>query len=127
MMTITQADTFSALVVDDNYYNRDIASLALRHVGYQVEEASDGAQALKLLNEQEYDLLVLDLAMEGISGVTVLQTLRGQIANNDVFVIVMTANPHMITQEVSQGADLVMQKPIDVNEFARFAQRLLNS
>jgi CheY-like chemotaxis protein len=121
----TRVTPFTALIVDDNWYNRDLVKLALNHVGYEVAEANDGFEALNMLERQTFDLLVLDLAMPGMNGASVLRTLRLNARHAKMRVIVMTANPHMAAGEVEDGADFVMFKPIDVQQFSRFAKRLI--
>jgi len=121
---MNQVSTKSALIVDDNYYNRDLAALALRHVGYEVSQAVDGAEALKILETERFDLIVLDLAMPEIDGTRLLHQLHEYGITNYTYMIVMTANPHMATEDVEAIADYVMYKPIDVAEFAHFAQRM---
>lgn len=115
----------NALIVDDNFFNRDLAALALRHVGYQVSEAENGVEALKALQQYAYGLLVLDLAMPEMDGVTLLHQIRKQAINPRMVIVVMTANPHMATMEVATDVDFVMYKPIDIGEFAKFAERLI--
>lgn len=111
----------TALIVDDNYYNRDLCRLVLEYVGYQVTELESGVQALALLAEQTFDLLILDLAMPELNGVAVLRELKHR---DSMPVIVMTANPHMATGEVEENADFVLYKPIDVIEFTSLIGRL---
>jgi CheY-like chemotaxis protein len=122
--TVTEPQQRVALIVDDNHYNRDLSALSLRHVGFQVVEAENGARALEILQGQSFDLMVLDLAMPEVDGVTVLRQLREIPTANAMCVVIMTANPHMLTDEVNDQADFIMHKPIDVMEFARFARRL---
>jgi CheY-like chemotaxis protein len=119
-----QAYAPTALIVDDNFYNRDLCILALKHVGYTVTEAANGVEAMKLLQEGSYDLLVLDLAMPELNGVEVIQKLRAEPNHREMTIMVMTANPHMATTEVELTADFIMHKPIAIEEFARLAQRL---
>ncbi|MDZ4763818.1 MAG: response regulator [Chloroflexota bacterium] len=114
----------NALIVDDNFFNRDLAALALRHVGYEVSEAENGVEALNRLKQHAFNLLVLDLAMPEMDGVTLLRQLRSQSDNRRMVIVVMTANPHMATSEVAAEVDFIMYKPIDVNDFAQFAERL---
>lgn len=114
----------TALIVDDNIYNRDLSALSLRHVGFQVEEAENGMRALELLAESRYDLMVLDMSMPEMDGGEVLRHVRELPNGMSLRVVIMTANPHMVTDEVNDRADYVMHKPIDVMEFARFARRL---
>lgn len=114
----------SALVVDDNWYNRDICRIALENVGYKVTEADHGSVAMNFLEQQTFNLTVLDLQMPTISGATVLDWIRHSAKHNAMFVIVITANPHMVTDEIDDLADYVMNKPINVMEFAQFVDRL---
>lgn len=114
----------TVLVVDDNWYNRDIFRMALENADYDISEAEDGQKALDLLAQHTYNLLVLDLQMPGIDGQTVLSQLREEKRHSDMRVLVVTANPHMATSKVDDLADHVMHKPIDVVAFAQFTKRL---
>lgn len=118
--------TATALIVDDNFYNRDLCVIALTHVGYKVTEAENGEEALKLLEANAYDLLILDLSMPVLSGVEVIRRLRAMNSNPHMSIVVMTANPHMVTNEVELHADFVMNKPMNIQEFAQLARRLAN-
>ena len=114
-----------ALVVDDNFYNRDLCTLALRHIGYEVEEAEDGVEAMKTLNLHTFDLVVLDLFMPKMDGFAVIRELSTQATFKNLCIIVMTANPHMtIHEEIYSRADYVMQKPIDIQLFGKLLERL---
>ncbi|HEX4702691.1 MAG TPA: response regulator transcription factor [Pseudonocardiaceae bacterium] len=64
------------LVVDDDVNVRDVVRRYLEHAGYQVELAGDGEQALRLAEESEPDLVVLDLMLPGIGGLEVCRWLR---------------------------------------------------
>jgi CheY-like chemotaxis protein len=112
----------TALVVDDNFYNRDLSRLALEHVGYQVTEAENGAVAVDMLEKDSFDLMVLDLAMPELSGLDVLREIKNRYA--PMSIIVMTANPHMVIEDVEAHVDLVMYKPIDITGFVKLVDRL---
>ena len=116
----------TALIVDDNFYNRDLCVIALTHVGYKVTEAENGEEALKLLESNAFDLLILDLSMPVLSGVEVIRRLRGTDTHQRMSILVMTANPHMVSNEVDMFADFVMNKPMNIQEFAQLAKRLAN-
>jgi two-component system sensor histidine kinase/response regulator len=117
----------SALIVDDNWFNRDICRIALSSVGYQLTEADNGAAALNLLAERTFDLMVLDLDMPVVGGLTVLNRVRSETRHDRMRVIVLTAHSHMATGDVDTEADFVMHKPINIVEFAAFADRLKDS
>jgi len=116
----------TALIVDDNYFNRDLCALALEHVGYNVSQATNGIEAINILQKQKFDLLILDLAMPELDGMGVMREIREKNITHKMSIIVMTANPHMATNEIDMNVDFVIYKPIDVNEFSRLAQRITN-
>lgn len=116
--------TLKALVVDDNYFNRDLCKLALDHAGFDSIEAENGAEALSILQNQEFDVLILDLAMPEMDGITLLNELKRLNIRAGVCTIVITANSHMATEEVEIGADYVLYKPIDIQFFTQLLQRL---
>jgi CheY-like chemotaxis protein len=114
----------SALIVDDNWYNRDIFRIALESAEYAVVEAETGEDGLEKLGAETYDLLILDLQMPGIGGKEVLETLRQDPRHSQMRVVVVTANAHMATEVVDELADHIMYKPVDVLAFAEFTERL---
>jgi CheY-like chemotaxis protein len=114
----------TALIVDDNYFNRDLCALALEHINYQVSHAVNGLEAIKILQERKFDLLILDLEMPELDGRGVMRQIREMNIHQTMSIIVMTANAHMATNEIDMNVDFVVYKPIDVNEFSRLAQRL---
>jgi CheY-like chemotaxis protein len=116
--------TPTALIVDDNYFNRDLCALALEHVGYEVAHAENGLEAMHTLENRRFDLLILDLAMPELDGMGVMRQIRDRNMHGKMSIIVMTANPHMATDELDMNADFVVYKPIDVNEFSRLAERI---
>lgn len=117
----------TALIVDDNFYNRDIFRIALEGALYDVTEAGDGAAALSLLENQTYHLMVLDLQMPGIDGQKVLERVRKQPRFDSMRVVVVTANSHMVPGLVESLADHVMFKPVEIVDFGNFARRLRGS
>lgn len=115
---------YTALVVDDNFFNRDIFRIALETAGYAVTEASDGVQGLLALADHTFNLLVLDLQMPRLDGRAVLRNIRDNPAHKYMHIVIVTANAHMIAEDVDNMADYVMHKPIAVAEFSAFASRV---
>lgn len=115
---------YSALIIDDNFYNRDIFRFALENADYTVTDAESGQDGLNLLEKEKYHLLVLDLQMPGMNGLEVLKQIRQDSRYQHMRVIVVTANGHLATQEVDKLTDHLMFKPIDVVGFSHFVSRL---
>ena len=116
----------AALIADDNDDNRNICRIVLENAGFQVTEALDGQQAIQALEKQSFMLLLLDLQMPNVNGRTVLHWVRAQTTKTPrrMQVVVITANPHWITDEIDTMADYVMQKPIPIVPFSQFVTRL---
>jgi two-component system chemotaxis response regulator CheY len=116
----------SALVVDDNFDNRMIFTIALKQAGYKVVEAGDGFTCMEILKQGlPFHLMVLDLRMPLMSGIEVLKAMRDLPKCDSMHVIVCTGNPEMVRgEDVKQRADYVVSKPIDPAQFVQLAQRL---
>ena len=103
------------LVVDDNEANRDMLSRRLESRGYRVTLAESGKQALDLLESERFDLLLLDIMMPEMSGLTALKKLRARHARVDLPVIMATAKDQSqdIVDALGLGASDYVTKPID--------------
>lgn len=115
----------TALVTDDNFFNRDIFKVALEDAGFETAEAENGKSCLAVLDNQKFDLLILDLQMPDINGLDIMRQLKAKNGERTMRILVVTANPHMITPDVEDMADFVMQKPVNVTDFSNFAKRMV--
>jgi len=116
-----------ALVVEDTPAFQTIIRMALEYAGFDVEVACNGAEALARLREQTFHIMFLDLNMPMMSGATVLRMIRQMGSYEQMYIVVVTANSHMNSDEIEELADFVMLKPLDVEDLALFAQRLLKT
>src|SRR5690606_27158947 len=98
--------------------------IALEFAGYDVTESEDGEKGLAQLRDGTFDLVILDLRMPGMDGSEVLRIIRQTKEWNATQVVVVTANPHMVTEEVGTLADYVLHKPVDILTFSELAKRL---
>jgi diguanylate cyclase (GGDEF)-like protein/PAS domain S-box-containing protein len=105
----------SLLIVDDNELNRDALSRRLRQRGYAVAVAADGKEAIALVGQTAFDLVLLDVEMPGMSGLDVLGQLRTQHARTQLPVIMVTARSggEDIVEAFRLGANDYVTKPID--------------
>lgn len=103
------------LVVDDDETNLDMLSRRLRRKGYEVDLGRDGEQALALVRERAYDLILLDVMMPGLDGFDVLKILREQHATTDLPVIMATAKGESedVVHALGLGANDYVTKPLD--------------
>lgn len=109
------AGPFSILVVDDNEANRETLSRRLQRRGYSVATANDGAEALKLIGQRPFDLVVLDWMMPVLNGVQTLEQIRTSKSQTELPVIMATAKGESqdIVQALNLGANDYVTKPLD--------------
>lgn len=100
------------LVVDDSGLARRLIRKILEELGHEVEDASDGAQALERYALNRHDAVVLDLLMHGMYGVEVLQKLKE--LNPSLPVIVVSADIQSATRDQVReaGAVAMVNKPV---------------
>ncbi len=103
------------LVVDDNALNREVAADFLDLVGIQVELATDGEQALKVLERQSFDLVLMDVHMPNMDGMQATRAIRQQPALHNLPVIALTAQARTEDREAIEAAGMNahLSKPID--------------
>ena len=106
------------LVVEDNEINQIVATEMLTLAGLKVTLAADGAQAVQLLAEQPFDLVLMDIQMPVMDGLTATTELRKQPRFTDLPIIAMTA--HAMDGDAQKSLDAGMNahltKPIDCAE-----------
>jgi CheY-like chemotaxis protein len=115
---------YTALIVDDDPYNRDIARSILEHTGYIVTEAADGESGLTILQAETFDLLMIDLQMPRVKGREVIERVRQDPRHAQMQIIISTANPHMIDEVLQEQADYILNKPYDVRQFGQLCERI---
>lgn len=117
----------TVLVVEDNDSNRKLLELYLARHGYVVVSACDGESALTLCESRQFDLVLLDIMMPGISGFDVLRELRTKHSEAELPVVVATAisDPATIVEALQLGANDYVTKPYDMRVLiARIQARL---
>jgi class 3 adenylate cyclase len=103
------------LVVDDNEMNRDMLSRRLSGRGYTVTIAAEGEAALRFLGSQDFDAVLLDVMMPGITGIEVLRRIRSSSSESDLPVIMVTARDAAedVVEALRLGANDYVTKPLD--------------
>ncbi|HEV2952249.1 MAG TPA: response regulator [Actinomycetota bacterium] len=100
------------LIVEDHPTMREAMRLVLEGEGFDIDEASDGAQALSAVREEPPDLVLLDMSIPGVSGPDVLGAVKSDPATSEVRVIVVTATGEEgRAAAMAGGADHYFTKP----------------
>ena len=105
-------DKTCILIVDDNPEIREIINVLLGGEGFEVSEAENGSQALTLIEQQDFDLIILDIMMPGMNGLEMCKKIR---ETNNIPIIMVSAKTQDIDKIVglSTGADDYVAKPFN--------------
>ena len=103
------------LVVDDDRVNRMLLTRSLEREGHRVRCAENGAEALELLHDDPCDVVLLDIVMPELDGVSVLEHVKGDPALQDVPVIMISGvdDTESVVRCIEIGADDYLPKPFD--------------
>ena len=102
------------LVVDDNQATLQILSSILTHFGHGVDEACDGLEAIMLLRQGRYDVVVTDADMPRVDGVQLCKFVKSQ--RPDIHVIGMSGDLSSLKELKNAGADNCLPKPFGLDE-----------
>lgn len=114
------------LIVDDEVIMLESLAGWLERDGHSVEKASSGERALDILKDQRFDILLLDIKMEGMSGLEVLKKVRED--DPDMAVVMITAYGSISTaiEAMKNGAQDYLLKPFDPNELGLLIERIID-
>lgn len=117
--TIGQSDCDEAkpvvLVVEDHDDTREMLKVVLGRFGYRVFEAMDGERAIKMAQAILFDLILLDMKIPVLDGLTVARMIRQHASLKDVPIVAVTGNvaPKFQAEALKAGCNCCLPKPID--------------
>lgn len=111
--------TVKILVVDDNPTNLKLASDVLAFEGYEILKAADAEAAQLVLADSVPDLILMDIALPGMDGLTLTRKLKADARTRDVRIVALTAFAMKGDDQkaVGAGCDGYITKPIDTRAF----------
>jgi two-component system chemotaxis response regulator CheY len=118
-----------ALVVEDSPAMRQLIAYALKRIkGLEVAEAEDGVDALKVLSQERFDILVTDINMPMMDGLKLVSLVRQDERHQHIpIVIITTEGAHADRQRaLTLGANAYITKPIQAAQVVDCVKRLLN-
>jgi two-component system alkaline phosphatase synthesis response regulator PhoP len=115
------------LVVEDEPHIRDLIALHLKLEGLSAVAVGDGTEGLQIARSEPFDLVVLDLMLPGLDGVTICRAIRRETTNSDVPILMLTARREESDKVLGleSGADDYLTKPFGVREFIARVRALL--
>jgi two-component system alkaline phosphatase synthesis response regulator PhoP len=115
----------SILVVEDEENLQDALKLNLELEGYEISTASDGAEALKKVQDEYFDLIILDIMLPEIDGISVCETIR--LKDRQVPILMLSARSSSADRVLGlkKGADDYLTKPFNLEELLLRIQKLI--
>lgn len=119
----------SVLIVDDEPMTRNLLRLMLERAGFTILEAEDGLKALDVVADDAPDVLLLDVMMPNMDGITVCETLRAQTETAVLPIILLSArtSPEAVRVGMEAGATKYLGKPVSREELIRTIREVLHS
>ncbi|MGC4086247.1 MAG: response regulator transcription factor [Vicinamibacterales bacterium] len=126
-MTLRSAGQKRVLLVEDDAGIRDVVQFHLGLARYETTTAVNGKEALLLLQTRTFDVVVLDIVLPGVDGITLCQTTREAGPNREVPMMMLTARREEsdTVLGLTSGADDYLTKPFGVREFLARIEALL--
>ena len=117
---------YRVLIADDEPHMLKFIEFTLRKGNFEILKANDGVQALEVAEAQKPNVIVLDVLMPGMDGVTALRNLKKKPVLKLIPVILLTARGHTLDPEEAKkaGASYYLTKPFSPTELLKQVQQL---
>jgi two-component system, cell cycle response regulator DivK len=117
------------LIIEDNEKNRKLVRDVLQVKGYRTIETETAEEGLKLASEQPLALILMDIQLPGMDGITALKQLKAEAKTKSIPVIAVTASAMTYNRQtmLAEGFDGYQSKPISVKDFLGEIERVLAS
>jgi DNA-binding NtrC family response regulator len=113
------------LIVDDEIDLRLLLAHELASIGYDIQEASDGAEAIELLKIHQFDLALLDIQMPTVNGIQVLKYIKEHSPNTKAIMLTGYADLKHAMEAKEYGARDFIAKPYKISDITSTLERLL--
>jgi CheY-like chemotaxis protein len=126
-MTERDQENLKVLLVEDAEDTRSFMRLELEQLGYLVHEAEDGAKAVEIALREEPDIILMDLSLPFMDGLSATAKIRSEPKMSKVLIIAVTAYPQtdLRAEAKASGFDAYVTKPIDIGWLDELIKGLL--
>jgi CheY-like chemotaxis protein len=121
------AQNFTVLVVDDEDALRSVLSTELLSEGYTVDTAPDGDDAIAILQQKAFDLVLLDIKMPRVDGFEVLRFIKQRYPSTKVIMLTGFADLKNAIESKKLGAEDFVSKPYDLVDLLTTIERVLSA
>lgn len=126
-MTDTVTRNASILIAEDNAFVRMQIAKFLKDEGYHVVEVTDGDAALDKLEQDDFDLAVIDVRMEPMDGFEFIRTIRGLDVTIPVVLVTGDSTPDLLEQANKWGVAAVLIKPVQKDRLVKTVEKTMQA
>jgi CheY-like chemotaxis protein len=114
------------LLVEDNPFNQMVARLMFQRLGYQIDIAQDGFDAVQATQEKLYDLILMDVQMPKMDGLTATKLIRSSSLNSQTHIVAMTADAMPEDRQACFDAGMsdYISKPVFIPEIIQLVSNI---
>ena len=114
------------LIVEDNPDSREMLVCLLKLEGYEIKSATDGKEAIELLEQERPDLIISDIQMPNLDGIEMIKQLRKRGKLSRVPILVMSAyRSGRVSEALKAGANAATRKPVQWDDLLMIIKQLL--
>ncbi|MFO0925605.1 MAG: sigma-54 dependent transcriptional regulator [Gemmataceae bacterium] len=116
-------DPIRVLVIDDDRFHAETVAESLERVGYDCTVATSGTDGSRLIEQDDWDVILTDLKMNDLDGLAILRKAREQLPDADVVMITGFGDVKTAVEAIKQGAANYLTKPVDRDELRAIVQK----
>lgn len=121
------ASSVRVLIVDNDAAHADVVGEALERVGYPITIATSGADGVRRIEQDEFDVVVTDLMMTDVDGLGVLAKVKQELPTAEVIIVTGHGTVPSAVEAMKQGAFNYLLKPLDLQQLRAVVQRAADS
>jgi two-component system response regulator HydG len=116
-------DHIRVLVIDDDRFHAEVVAESLERVGYDTAIATSGREGARLIEGEDWDVILTDLKMADLDGLAILRKAREQLPDAEVVMITGYGDVKTAVEAIKQGAANYLTKPVDRDELRAIVQK----
>ncbi len=115
------------MVIEDDQEMRLLLEDFIQEEGYEVRSTDNGSEAFRILAKDEFDLIITDVRMPGLSGLDILPGIRKLQPHSAIIVITAFGSEEVYTRAIERGADGYLEKPISLEQLRIMIKNVISS
>src|SRR5579862_8977422 len=119
----TTGEGLTVLVIDDEKAHAEAVAESLERVGYECRVCTSGVQGARLIENDEFDVIITDLKMADLDGLAILRKARQDLPEAEVVMITGHGDVKTAVEAIKQGAANYLTKPVDLGELRAIVEK----